>query len=430
MKTTMKIAVIAMMGMCLGVRGQINDTGDKVGVGISNPNAKLEIRGENSVYSDFNDYSGISQNSFLPNQKEPTLVISESISGKLIPAKGGQTTYKGGLSFGRGGSGIYSVNPNPAGSSYYGDIRFHTTSWNGAYYNADRMVIKGSNGNVGIGTTSPRVRLDISDNKEDYVSVIENSGVGTSKNTLWLKTKSSWTSSIPLKITKGTDDRAIFQVGANQIRIGDGTIKQSDETFLLKGNFRLGKGGTYDDLVFKTGSTFTGTNGVFEIVPKTMPGSGIAKQTTYFKNAEHSSGKTIHNVVVDGKVGIGTTNTRDFELGVNGRIAANEVKVAIYPNWPDFVFKKSHNLPTLKEVENHINEKGHLKDIPSAKEVEKNGFFLGEMDAKLLQKIEELTLYTITQEKEIKKEKAENKKQQKEIDELKALVQKLLKDKN
>jgi hypothetical protein len=59
-------------------------------------------------------------------------------------------------------------------------------------------------------------------------------------------------------------------------------------------------------------------------------------------------------------------------------------------------------LPTLNEVENHIKEKGHLKDIPSAKEVAENGIYLGEMDSKLLQKIEELTLYTIAQEKKIK----------------------------
>ena len=131
-----------------------------------------------------------------------------------------------------------------------------------------------------------------------------------------------------------------------------------------------------------------------------------------------------------GKVGIGTTDTKGFELGVNGKIAANEVKVATYSNWPDFVFKNNHNIPTLTEVENHIKENGHLIDIPSAKEVEENGFFLGEMDAKLLQKIEELTLYTIEQEKKLKSQKDKFDKQQKEIDELKALVQKLLKDKN
>ena len=156
------------------------------------------------------------------------------------------------------------------------------------------------------------------------------------------------------------------------------------------------------------------------------------------------------NITLAGKsgfVGIGTEDTKGFKLGVNGKVVATEVKVATYSNWADFIFKNDYNLPTLADVENHIKEKGHLKDIPSAEEVKKNGFFLGEMDAKLLQKIEELTLYTIAQEKEIKKERTENRKQQieinsqkkeieelkkqnSEIKELKALVQKLLKDKN
>ncbi len=105
---------------------------------------------------------------------------------------------------------------------------------------------------------------------------------------------------------------------------------------------------------------------------------------------------------VSSNFGIGTTDTKGFKLGVKGKIAAEEVKVASHNNWPDFVFDKEYALPTLKEVESHIKEKGHLKDIPSAKEVAENGIFLGEMNAKLLQKIEELTLYTIAQEKKIK----------------------------
>ena len=103
----------------------------------------------------------------------------------------------------------------------------------------------------------------------------------------------------------------------------------------------------------------------------------------------------------NGDVGIGTTNTKGFKLGVLGKIAAEEVKVATYANWSDFVFNKDYNLPTLKEVEQHIKEKGHLQNIPSADDVKINGFFLAEMNAKLLQKIEELTLYTINQEKRI-----------------------------
>ncbi len=111
-------------------------------------------------------------------------------------------------------------------------------------------------------------------------------------------------------------------------------------------------------------------------------------------------------IVSNGNVGIGTINPGSWKLAVNGQIRAKEIKVET--EWSDFVFEKDYNLPSLKEVEIHIKEKGHLKDIPSAKEVTKNGIFLGEMDAKLLQKIEELTLYTIAQEKKIRKLEKEN----------------------
>jgi heterodisulfide reductase subunit C len=67
--------------------------------------------------------------------------------------------------------------------------------------------------------------------------------------------------------------------------------------------------------------------------------------------------------------------------------------------WSDYVFKKDYNLPTLEQVEKHIAEKGHLENIPNEVEVLKNGINLGEMNSKLLQKIEEITLYIIRQEK-------------------------------
>ena len=70
----------------------------------------------------------------------------------------------------------------------------------------------------------------------------------------------------------------------------------------------------------------------------------------------------------------------------------------------DFVFEKTYTLPTLQEVETHILQKGHLENIPSAKEVQENGIVLGDMHAKLLQKIEELTLYVIEKEKKIEKQ--------------------------
>lgn len=101
-----------------------------------------------------------------------------------------------------------------------------------------------------------------------------------------------------------------------------------------------------------------------------------------------------------GNVGIGTLTPGSWKLAVNGNIRAKEIKVET--GWSDFVFYDNYELPSLDEVEKQIKEKGHLKDIPSAEEVAENGIFLGEMDAKLLQKIEELTLYTIQQQKRLK----------------------------
>jgi hypothetical protein len=109
-------------------------------------------------------------------------------------------------------------------------------------------------------------------------------------------------------------------------------------------------------------------------------------------------------VLGDGNIGIGTVNPTT-RLAVNGTIKAREIKVDI-ASWPDFVFDKDYRLPALTDIEKHINDKGHLPGIPSSSKLEANGFSLGEMDARLLRKIEELTLHLIKQEKEINSLKA------------------------
>ncbi|SNY99688.1 tail fiber protein [Flagellimonas pacifica] len=110
---------------------------------------------------------------------------------------------------------------------------------------------------------------------------------------------------------------------------------------------------------------------------------------------------------VTGNVGIGTSNPGTWKLAVKGKIRAEEIKVET--GWADYVFKEDYVLPTLEEVERHIQEKGHLINIPSAKEVEKNGIHLGEMNKLLLEKIEELTLYTLQQQKQLSLQKEKNK---------------------
>lgn len=109
-------------------------------------------------------------------------------------------------------------------------------------------------------------------------------------------------------------------------------------------------------------------------------------------------------ITSSGNVGIGTSNPGVYKLNVIGKIRANEIVVD--NEGADFVFGDEYKLQSLEEVENFIKTNKHLPEIPSAKEVQENGLSLGEMQTKLLQKIEELTLYII----ELKKENLEIKK--------------------
>ncbi|BAP29844.1 uncharacterized protein CHSO_0807 [Chryseobacterium sp. StRB126] len=93
-------------------------------------------------------------------------------------------------------------------------------------------------------------------------------------------------------------------------------------------------------------------------------------------------------------------------VAIQGKLEAKEVKVTLTPT-ADFVFDENYDLPKLDAVEKHIKEKKHLPEIASAKEMEKEGVNVGEFQIKLLQKIEELTLYTIELNKQLKKQAEE-----------------------
>jgi small-conductance mechanosensitive channel len=92
---------------------------------------------------------------------------------------------------------------------------------------------------------------------------------------------------------------------------------------------------------------------------------------------------------------------------VDGVLKAKEVKVQS-DVWADFVFEKDYKLRSLNEVETFIQENRHLPDIPSEEEVKEEGISIGEMNARLLRKVEELTLYLIQQKKALEAEQERN----------------------
>lgn len=103
-----------------------------------------------------------------------------------------------------------------------------------------------------------------------------------------------------------------------------------------------------------------------------------------------------------GQVGIGLAAVpTDFKLAVDGDIIAEKIKVKPENEWPDYVFEKNYPLRSLTELSTYIQTHGHLPNIPSAQEVKEEGIFLGEMNALLLEKIEELTLHLIQKDQEM-----------------------------
>jgi hypothetical protein len=98
---------------------------------------------------------------------------------------------------------------------------------------------------------------------------------------------------------------------------------------------------------------------------------------------------------------ISNPERRLFQIGNDGVVRTREVFVNLKNDWPDYVFEKDYRLRPLSNLDAFIQEKGHLPGIPSAEEINQNGMNVGEMNRLLLEKIEELTLYLIEQEKRI-----------------------------
>lgn len=248
-----------------------------------------------------------------------------------------------------------------------------------------------NNGNVGIGTITPPYKTVISHNGAAGLE-IDPTGLQFSEG-VGIQT-----------YNRSTDAYLPFQIYSSKLVLGGGNIGIGTTNPLYK-------------------IVISNNNGVgIEIDPAgtQLPG-GVGIQA-YNRTTSSYTPLQIYGskLILDGgNVLIGKTTQANlaYKLDVNGSIRSNEI--VVNTDGADFVFEPDYDLKDLAEVEKFIKDNKHLPDIESAKEMAEKGLELGKMDMKLLQKVEELTLYMIDLKKEINVLKEENQKLNAKIVELK-----------
>ena len=288
-----------------------------------------------------------------------------------------------------------------------------STSGNTTYYNL---------GNVGIGTNTPGYALDVA-GAINATSILVNGSPLSAPSTPWsLNGSNAFYSSGNVGIGTNTPGYALDVAGAinaTSILVNGSPLSAPSTPWSLNGS----------DAFYSSGNVGIGTNtpgyaldvaGAINATSILVNGSPLTSGSSPWS----TSGNNLFYTA--GSVSIGTNSVPSgYDFAVDGNIIAEGVTVLLSENWPDFVFVNNYDLWNLYQVETYIKRHGHLPNVPSAQDIRKNGVQLGEMDATLLQKIEELTLHSIRQQKEIDSLRVINKKLTNQDNMIKQLQQRL-----